>query len=129
MDNTNLKIGSIVEKEFDTRMEASVFLYILEKGIDNLSQVSEDEISKVKGDGFMTANFMQSLIRTAVKICKTYTPMEIMEYIRVSCHFSPFVKSFTLYKDYFTPEGWNELCWDLDQDEHETMINALLIRS
>lgn len=64
------EIEKLISKEFDSRMEASVFSYILDMGMKNLSEITDGEINKLEGDGFMTAAFVQALVRTAVKICK-----------------------------------------------------------
>lgn len=124
----NEEIRNLIAREFDARMEASVFSYILDKGIDGLSEITESEISKLEGNGFMTANFAQSLVRTAVKICKTYSPMVIMEYIRVGCNFTPLPIYVTLYKDDYTDEDWTNLCCELDEDEEETEMKILVIK-
>lgn len=124
----NEEIRNLIAREFDARMEASVFSYILDKGIDGLSEITESEISKLEGNGFMTANFAQSLVRTAVKICKTYSPMVIMEYIRVGCNFTPLPTYVTLYKDDYTDEDWTNLCCELDEDEEETEMKILVIK-
>lgn len=124
----NEEIRNLIAREFDARMEASVFSYILDKGIDGLSEITESEISKFEGNGFMTANFAQSLVRTAVKICKTYSPMVIMEYIRVGCNFTPLPAYVTLYKDDYTDEDWTNLCCELDEDEEETEMKILVIK-
>lgn len=85
MDKNKMKeIKNLVENEFDSRMEMGLFSYILDKGIEYLSKVTDEEIREFKGDGFMTEDFVQALVRTAVKICKEYTTMEIMAYIKKS---------------------------------------------
>lgn len=127
MKKKNNEIAQLISKEFDTRMEASIFSYIIDKGMGNLTEVTDDEIAQIEGNAFMTDRFLQALVRAAVKICKEYTPMEIMEYIRVSCNFTPFPKFTTLYKDYFTELGWEELCYEFDQEPDDDVINLLVI--
>lgn len=128
MSNKNKEISNLIAWEYDSRMEASVFSYILDNGIRQLSEVTEEEISNLEGNGLMTANFVQALVRTAVKICKTYTPMEIMEYIRVECNFTPFPAPVTLYKNDYTVDDWSNLCCELDADEEEVEIKILVIK-
>lgn len=128
MSNKNKEISTLIAREYDSRLEASVFSYILDNGIRQLSEVTEEEISNLKGNGIMTANFVQALVRTAVKICKTYTPMEIMEYIRIECNFTPFPAPITLYKNDYTVDDWSNLCCELDADEEEVEIKILAIK-
>lgn len=126
-NNKNEEISRLIENEFDSRMEAAVISYILDEGIKNLQNETEESISKIDGEKFMTAEFLQALVRTAVKICKTYRPMEIMCFIRMSCQFAPFPKSVDLYKEDFTETGWSELCGRLDEDEESCEIKVLII--
>lgn len=129
MNKTNMEISSLIAKEFDTRMETSVFSFILDNGIESLKEMTEDEISKIEGNNFMTSRFAQSLVRTSVKICKGYTPIEIMQYIRAECYFNPFPREVTLYKDYFKGDGWEYLCSDLDADVEEEEIAIIVIKA
>jgi hypothetical protein len=127
-DNKNEEISMLIANEFDTRMEAAIFSYILDKGMENLKEITEKEISELEENGLMTASFVQALVRTAVKICKDYTPMEIMVYIRMNCFFTPSPKELILYKVDYTEEGWSELCCQLDEDEEESEIEILVIK-
>lgn len=121
-NNKNEEISRLIENEFDSRMEAAVISYILDEGIKDLKNGTEESISKIEGNGFMSAEFLQALVRTAIKICKTYTSMEIMCFIRMSCLFAPFPKSVDLYKEDFTETGWSELCGRLDEEEEEESL-------
>jgi len=123
------EIRKLVASEFDARMEASVFCYILDKGMENLKEATEKEINEVEGNVLMTTEFTQSLVRTAVKICKEYTPIEIMEYIRMCCNFSPFPEPLTLCKEDHTFAGWSELCYQLDIDEEDTEIEVSVLKT
>lgn len=126
--NKNEEISNLIARDFDSRMEASIFSYVLDKGIDQLAGIKESEINELEGNGFMTANFVQALVKVAVKICKSYTPMEIMEYIKVECNFSPFPAHIMLYKDDYTDEDWSNLCCELDADEEDTELKILVIK-
>lgn len=128
MKGKNQEISNLIAKDFDSRMEASVFSYILDNGMERLKEVTEEEIISIEGNGLMTASFVQALVRTSVKICKTYSHMEIMEYIRIGCMFSPFPKELTLYKEDYTEIGWEEICNTLDVEEDETAVNVLIIQ-
>ena len=44
--------------------------YLLDKGFDFTSSITEGDIAKLEGNGFMTQAFVQDLVRTAVEITK-----------------------------------------------------------
>ena len=44
--------------------------YLLDKGYDFTSQITEDDITELEGNGLMTKEFCQDLVRTAVDIAK-----------------------------------------------------------
>lgn len=124
----NNEISNLIAREFDGRMEAAVFSHILDKGMENLAKITEQEIEKIEGNGIMSKDFLQALVRTAVKICKNYTPIEVMKYIRTECGFTPFPSHVTLYKDTYSASDWMELCCMLDEDENEAEIKILVIK-
>ena len=63
------KIGKIIEEEFDARMGNAVISYIMSKGIENIKEITDEQISKLEGNGLMTQDFVQSLVRCAKRIC------------------------------------------------------------
>lgn len=79
------KVREIIRKDFDWRMESMVVSYIIDKGVDFCSKITDEEIKKIEGNGLMTADFLQSMIRTARRIareCSLYDdiiPFIIME--------------------------------------------------
>lgn len=113
------KIGQIIEKEFDSRMELAVFTYILSNGIDNLRIVTDDDIANVKGDNFMTAEFCQALVRCAVEICKQCENMEIIKYIRLHLHCLPSVNELIIYRDNFSEVAFNEILDTMDLENEQ----------
>lgn len=42
--------------------------YLLDKGYDYTGQITEDDIAELEGNGLMTKEFVQDLVRTAVEI-------------------------------------------------------------
>ena len=38
------KIGKIIEQEFDTRVESVVFIYIMDKGIERIKRITDEDI-------------------------------------------------------------------------------------
>lgn len=45
------KIGKIIEQEFDTRVESAVFIYIMDKGIERIKRITDEDIAGIEGDG------------------------------------------------------------------------------
>lgn len=113
------KIGKIIEEEFDSRMGNAVISYIMDKGIENVKKITDEQIRKIEGNGLMTAEFLQSLVRCARRICVECEWMEIIEFIRLYLWCPPTVHDVYLYKENFTDESFAELLDDLDLDEGE----------
>ena len=63
------KIGKIIEEEFDSRMGNAVVSYIMDKGMSNVKEITDEQIEKLEGNGLMTQDFIQSLVRCARRIC------------------------------------------------------------
>lgn len=126
-NNKNEEIRSLIAREFDTRLEAAVFTYILDCGIEKLSKTTESEIENIKGNAMMSDSFSQAFARVAVEICKKFTGMEIMTYIRMTCNFTPYPSKIELYKEDFSDIGWEELCNCLDTDTESNRIEIMAI--
>lgn len=129
-NNKNEEIRSLIARKFDSRMEAAMFMYILDYGIEKLSKTTEDDIQNIKGNAMMSDSFLQALVRVAVEICKKFSAMEIMTYIRMACNFTPFPSKLKLYKEDYSEIGWEEICdaLDLDGDEEDQRISILVIK-
>ena len=70
-NNSADKVKQIINEEFDSRMSGAVVSYIISAGWDNLQKITDEDINKIKSDSdFMTDEYLQSLVRTAVKITK-----------------------------------------------------------
>lgn len=113
------KIGKIIEDNFDMRMENMVFAYIFEKGMEYIRQITEEEIKQIPGNGLMTDNFCQALVRTAIVICKECEFDEITEYIRLFLFCKPSVNELTLYRNDFKGESFEEVLNELNLDDKE----------
>lgn len=109
------KVRQIIREYFDLRMGMAVVTYIIDKGFENLKEVTEEEIMEIKGNALMTDEFCQALVRTAVKICK-------------ECHqideFLPFIvnhlyvpnanmNEVTIFQDEMTEYRWEEFLDEL----------------
>lgn len=113
------KIGKIIDKEFDSRMGNMVFTYLMDNGIENIKEITDEQIEKIEGNGLMTQQFIQSLVRCARRICNECKWIEIIEFIRLHLWCTPTVHDVYLYKEDFTKETFAELLDDLDLEEDE----------
>ena len=113
------KIGRIIEEEFDSRVGNAVFSYIMDKGIEFIKQITDEDIAGIKGNGLMTGDFSQSLVRCARRICNECKWIEIIEFIRLHLWCTPTVHDVYLYREDFTDESFAELLDDLDLDDEE----------
>lgn len=113
------KIGKIIDEEFDSRVGSMVFTYLMDKGIENIKEITDEQIEKMEGNGLMTQQFVQSLVRCARRICNECEWIEIIEFIRLHLWCTPTVHDVYLYKEDFTKETFAELLDDLDLEEDE----------
>lgn len=90
------KISELIAKEFDTRTEVMIATYIMDSGYNELRQMPDEEIDKLDGNGLMTKDFVQALVRTSKHICEQFSIMDILIWIRTDCWFNPFPKEFTM---------------------------------
>ena len=100
--------------------EMMIIYYMLDKGIENLKSITEDDIKTVRGNGLMTEEFCQSIVRTAVRIANEYDTHEILQYIRCEAWFTPAVKEIEICKAVRSNYSWEYLCNEMDVDPEET---------
>ena len=67
-NNSADKVKQIINEEFDSRMSGAVVNYIISVGWENVKVLTEEDILEEKGNGFISDEFCQSLLRCAVKI-------------------------------------------------------------
>lgn len=113
------KIGKIIEEAFDSRMGNAVIAYIMNEGMGKVKEITDDQIEKLEGNGLMTRNVVQSLVRCARRICIECEWIELIEFIRLYLWCTPTVHDVYLYKEDFTDESFAELLNNLDLDESE----------
>ena len=110
-NNSADKVKQIINKEFDSRMAGAVVNYIISAGWEHIKDMTEEEISKVKSEtNIMTDEFVQGLLRTAIKITKEcslsddFLPYIIME----NFNYKVPVRSIELFKtDFASENNWN----------------------
>ena len=113
------KIGKIIEQEFDSRVENAVFSYIMDKGIERIKRITDEDIASIEGNGLFAVGFSQSLVRCARRICTECEWIEIIEYIRLFLHCTPTVYEVSLYREDFSKDSFMELLRVLDLDDEE----------
>ena len=64
------KAYEIIAKEFDTRCCTMVIGYILDKGMGNVEQITDEQIAELEGNPMMAKEFVQALVRTSRNICR-----------------------------------------------------------
>lgn len=121
-NNAGEKVRRIIAEEFDGRVEMAVVTYILDKGFENLKEVTEEEILEVKGNAFMTDKFCQALVRAAVRICKECHEIDdflpfIVNYLYVP---NAKMKEISLCLDDFGSADWEYLIDKLDVEYEES---------
>ena len=100
--------------------EMLIIYYILDKGIEKLLTITEDDIKTIHGHGTMTEEFCQSIVKTAVQIANECEIYEILQYIRCEAWFTPAVKEIEIGKAAMSDYSWEYLCNEMDVDPEET---------
>lgn len=119
MNYYDTKIGKIIEEEFDSRVGNMVFTYLMGKGIENIKEITDEQIEKMEGNGLMTQRFVQSLVRCARRICNECEWIEIIEFIRLYLWCPPVVHDVYLYREDYTEETFAELLKSLELDDED----------
>lgn len=132
-NNAGKKVRNIIMKEFDMRMSMAVITYILDKGFENLKEVTEEEILKVKGNAFMSDKFCQSLVRCAVKICKECNQID---------DFLPFIvnhlivpkastKEIEISKSHVDIDLWEIMIrqFDLEEEDEDEELDMIVLNA
>jgi len=125
------KVNEIIEKEFDSRVAMMVVSYIFDKGWSYTSSITEEEILTLEGNGLMTAEFIQALVRTSVRICKETSEIDdflpfIVNYLHVP---NATTRLLDFYKDECTDETWETIldAFDIEDDISVITLNANVV--
>lgn len=114
------KIGKLIRKEFDTRMCTAVMDYIMEKGVENLKLVTEEQILTAKGNALMTDEFVQALVRVSVHISQQFCILDILDFAQKHCCFGTRMSMVNIYReDVVEDDTWEQLCEQADADPEE----------
>ena len=128
-NNAGEKVRDIIRKEFDSRMEMAVVTYILDNGWEDLKEFTEEDILKVEGNGLMTKEFCQALVRASVRICKECDTFDdflpfIVNYLYVP---NAKMKEIELSKYGLKDYEWEELLDKFDLYDEEDVNDIDLI--
>lgn len=123
------KIGEIIDKNFDSRMTNAVIAYIVDKGWGNVKDITDKQISEIKDQGIMGAEFSQALVRTAREICQTCSMWEdLMPYIRCHIGINGYqAQEIRLEKEDYSEDEWDNLTYQLDIDDDVDRIDGFMI--
>lgn len=110
-NKTGEKVKHIINEEFDERMSMTVITYLMEKGTDNLREITEEEILKLKGNSIMTDDFVQALVRCAVRISKECNEIhDILPFVVNELYVPDAgMEIIDLYKDEVDEDVWDSL--------------------
>ena len=123
------KIGKIIEANFNARMTNAVIAYIVDKGWDNVKDITDEDILNLESQGLMTKEFVQALVKTAREICQTCSMWEdLMPYIR--CHIG--INGYQTQEVRFEREDFFEREWDnlidqLNVDDDVDRIDGFMV--
>ena len=124
------KVKQIINKEFDSRVAMAVVTYILDYGFEKLKKVKEEDILQMKGNALMTDEFVQALVRAAVRICKECNQIDdFLPYI-VNHLYVPNAQMNDLYfdQDEMTKYRWETFICDLGIDYDESADEIEMVK-
>ena len=123
------KIGKIIDENFDARMTNAVIAYIVDKGWDNVKDITDKQISEIRDQGIMGADFSQALVKTAREICQTCSMWEdLMPYIRCHIGINGYqTQEIRLEKEDYSEDEWDNLTYQLDVDDDVDRIDGFMI--
>ena len=127
------KVKDIINKEFDSRVAMLVICYIIDKGWNYVSQLTEKEISTIESNGLMTAEFIQSMVRTSVRVCNETSQVDdflpfIINYLHVP---NAATMLLDFYKEDSTDETWEMIldAFDIDEDDYDDDISFITVNA
>lgn len=126
------KVKQIINEEFDERMSMTVITYLMEKGTNNLREITEEEILKLEGNSIMTDDFVQALVRCAVRISKECNEIhDILPFI-VNKLYVPdaSMEFFDFFKNEENEDTWKELvnAFGIEEEAEIITVNANLLK-
>ena len=93
-------IRIIIQTEFDKRMEAALFSYMFDKGLDFLKTLTDGRIeNEIKEDqGIFSRDFLVAMIKTARKLATEFTSTELLTYVRMELWMAPNIQEIDAHR-------------------------------
>jgi len=79
------ELKKIYDKSGHITLFSMAVAFLIDKGSSNVSKITEDQILTLEGNGLMTAEFEQDLVRTAVKLANVIknNPVALVKFCEV----------------------------------------------
>ena len=79
------EMKKIYDESGDIALFSMAVSYLIDKGVTYVSQITEDDILTLKGNAFMTEDYEQDIVRTAVKLANTIknNPVALIQFCEV----------------------------------------------
>ena len=120
MNATMKEIENTIKKEIGASAEMMVLTYLFDKGFSFCQSITDEDIENLDGNGLMTKDFVQSLVRCARELAKNFELIDIMKYVRCEAWMDPTVKEIDFYKE----DTFHTLVSELEVDEDEAFENG-----
>lgn len=100
MKQTVRAIRTIIQTEFDERMETALFSYMFDKGLDFLKTLTDEQIkNEIKEDqGIFSRDFLIAMVKTARKLATEFTSTELLTYARMELWMAPNIQEIAAYR-------------------------------
>ena len=120
MNATMKEIENTIKKEIGASAEMMVLTYLFDKGFSFCQSITDEDIENLDGNGLMTKDFVQSLVRCARELAKNFELIDIVKYVRCEAWMDPIVKKIDFYKE----DTFHTLVSELEVDEDEAFENG-----
>lgn len=129
MNVTMKRIADMIKDEMGAEYETLVVSYIFDKGYSFCKGITDADIAEIEGNGMMTKEFVQSLVRCARDLTDEFELSDLMKYIRCELWMTPVVKEVQLYKSDVSEDVFDEICEALEIDEEDaTEMDSVTIK-
>lgn len=129
MNATMKRIADTIKNEMGAEYETMMVSYIFDKGYSFCKEIADEDIAEIEGNGMMTKEFVQSLVRCARDLANEFELFDLMKYIRCELWMTPAVKEVRLCKSDVSEDVFNEICETLEIDEEDaTEMDSVTIK-